>query len=110
MNPFPEDDEDLTVFLRHHRSSPPIASPGLEDRIIQSLPKRSRISRPLVLFTTAIAASFIGVMIARPVRSPSVDATTLEAYLESNWSTVVDGASVSESNSDYLAFVEPSTN
>ncbi|MBW4439718.1 MAG: hypothetical protein KME10_00505 [Plectolyngbya sp. WJT66-NPBG17] len=110
MNPFPEDDEDLTEFLRHHRSSPPAASRDLEDRIIQSLPKRSSISRPIILFTAGIAASLIGVIFAQPVRSPSVDATTLEAYMESNWSTVVEGASVSDTNSDYLALVESTTN
>lgn len=108
MNPHPEEDEELTSFLRRYRSHPPTASPDLEDRIIQSLPKRSRLSRPLVLCMAGIAASFIGVIIAQPVRSPSVDAATLEAYLESNWSTVVDGTS--ETPGDYLPFIEPTAN
>ncbi|MBD1823496.1 hypothetical protein H6F51_13495 [Cyanobacteria bacterium FACHB-DQ100] len=106
MKPFSQDDEDLAQFLRQHRSSPPAAAPDLEDRIIQSLPKR-RVSRPLILFTAGIAASFIGVMIAQPVRSPSPDAATLEAFMESSWSTVLDGTS--DTNSDYLALVD-STN
>ncbi len=105
MNRFPEDDEDLTEFLRHHRSDPPVASPDLEDRIMQSLPKRDRVSRPLILFAAGIAASFIGVMIAQPVRSPSSDPATLEAFMESSWSTVIDGSSTSDTNSDYLALV-----
>lgn len=106
MKPFSEDDEDLTQFLRQHRSSPPVAAPNLEDRIIQSLPKR-RVSHPLILFTAGIAASFIGVMIAQPVRSPAPDAATLEAFMENSWSTVLDGTS--DTNSDYLALVD-STN
>jgi len=109
MNPFSEDDEALTEFLRRHRSSPPVASPDLEDRIIQSLPKRSRVSHPLIIFAAGIAAAFIGVIIAQPVRSPSVDAATLEAYMENNWSTVIDGSSP-DTNSDYLALVESTTN
>lgn len=107
MKPHPEDDEELTNFLRRYRSDPPAASPGLEDRIIQSLPKRSRVSRPIVLFMAGIAASFIGVILAQPVRSPSVDPATLEAYLENNWSTVVDGTS--DTPGDYLALVDPTT-
>ncbi|MBE9011398.1 hypothetical protein IQ250_14395 [Pseudanabaenaceae cyanobacterium LEGE 13415] len=107
MNPHPEDDEDLTSFLRRYRSYPPAASPGLEDRIIQSLPKRSPVPRPIVLFMAGIAASFIGVIIAQPARSPSVD-PALEAYLESNWSTVVDGTS--DTTGDYLAFIESTAN
>lgn len=107
MKPFSEDDEDLIQFLRQHRSLPPAASPDLEDRIIQSLPKRSRVSRPLILFAASIAASFIGVIVAQPVRSPSPDAATLEAFMESSWSTVLDGTS--DTNSDYLALVD-STN
>lgn len=109
MNPFPEDDEALTEFLRRHRSSPPVASPDLEDRIIQSLPKRSRISHSFIMLTAGIAACFVGVIIAQPVRSPSIDAATLEAYMENNWSTVINGSS-SDTNSDYLALVESTTN
>lgn len=107
MNPHPEDDEELTSFLRRYRSHPPAAAPDLEDRIIQSLPQRSRISRPIVLFAAGIAASFIGILIAQPVRSPSADPATLEAYMESNWSTVVDGTS--DSTGDYFAFVDSTT-
>ncbi|MCU0548182.1 MAG: hypothetical protein MUC48_02430 [Leptolyngbya sp. Prado105] len=104
MKPFPEDDEDLTQFLQRHRSSPPPAVPGLEDRIIQSLPRRSSVSRPLILFAAGIAACFIGVILAQPARSPSVDAEALE-FMESNWSGVIEGASTNDMT-DYLAFVE----
>ncbi|GAP97910.1 hypothetical protein [Leptolyngbya sp. NIES-2104] len=107
MNRPPEEDEELTSFLRQYRSHPPSASPDLEDRIIQSLPRRSRMSRPIVFLMSGIAASFIGILIAQPVRSPSADPATLEAYLESNWSTVVDGTS--DSTSDYFAFVDSTT-
>lgn len=107
MNPHPEEDEELTSFLRRYRSHPPVAAPDLEDRIIQSLPRRSRVSRPIVFLMSGIAASFIGLLMAQPVRSPSADPATLEAYLESNWSTVVDGAS--DSTSDDFAFVDSTT-
>lgn len=110
MNRFPEDDEDLTSFLRQHRSSPPVASLDLEDRIIQSLPKRDRVSRPLIMFAVGIAASFVGVLIAQPVRSPSSDPATLEAYMESSWSTVIDSSTTSDTNSDYLALVDSTKN
>lgn len=109
MKPFPEDDEDLSRFLQRHRSTPPPAAPDLEDRIIQSLPRRSSIFRPVVLFATGMAACFVGVMIAQPVRSPSVDAQALEAFMESNWSGVVEGTSTSDMM-DYVAFVEPNSN
>lgn len=102
-----QDDEELSHFLRRYRSHPPAAAPDLEDRIIQSLPKRSRGTRSIVLLMAGIAAAFIGVIFAQPVRSPSPDSATLEAYLESNWSTVVDGTS--DPNGDYLALVD-STN
>lgn len=109
MSPFPEDDEDLTQFLQCHRSTPPPAAPDLEDRIIQSLPRRSSVSRPLVLFVSGIAACFVGIIIAQPVRSPSVDAQALEAFMENNWSGVMEGASTSDMM-DYVAFVESNSN
>lgn len=107
MNPHPEEDEEMTSFLRQHRSHPPAAAPDLEDRIIQSLPRRARVSRSIVFLISGIAASFIGILIAQPARSPSVDSATLEGYMESNWSTVVEGTS--DSTSDYFAFVDSTT-
>ena len=107
-----QDDEVLIQFLRRHRSELPIASRSLENRIVQSLPQRGLAtrSRLTVMFAAGIAASFIGVMFATPVRSPAPDAATLEAFMESNWSTTLDGGSTSEPASDYISFVEPNTN
>ncbi|HTL88716.1 MAG TPA: hypothetical protein VL134_04895 [Leptolyngbya sp.] len=110
MSPFQPEDEDLTQFLRHHRSQPPVASPDLEDRIVRSLPKRSRFSRPLVLFASGIAACTIGVIMAQPARSPAPDANTLEAFMENSWSTTIDGTPTSGATSDYLALMESTTN
>jgi hypothetical protein len=38
-----------------------------------------------------------------------VDAQAIEAFMESNWSGVVEGTSTSEMM-DYVAFVEPNSN
>lgn len=109
MNPGPEDSEDLIQFLQRHRSIPPAAAPELEDRIIQALPRRSSVSRPWALAAAGMAAGFVGLLVAQPARSPSVEAEVLEAFMESNWSGVVEGTPPSEM-ADYLALVEPNSN
>lgn len=111
MSPFPEDDEDLTQFLHRHRSTPPPAALGLEDRIIQSLPRRSQTARSLIFLGTGIAACFFATVISQPGQTPypTADAQAVESFMESNWSSVIEGGSSSDMT-DYVAFVEPNSN
>lgn len=86
----PPDDQDLVSFLRHHRSNPPPGDPALEDRILQSLPQRSR--RRLWVVPSAIAATLVGAIVSyqflRPTPSEPVDTASIEAYMESNWTAL----------------------
>jgi hypothetical protein len=111
MKPFPEDDEDLTQFLQRHRASPPPPALGLEDRIIQSLPRRNALSRSLVFLGVGIAACFLATVITQPGQTPypAADADEIESFMTSNWSGVVEGASTNDMT-DYLALVEPNLN
>jgi hypothetical protein len=104
MKPFPEDDEDLTQFLQRHRSSPPLPVPGLEDRIIESLPRRHRVSRSLIFLATGMAACLFATVISQPGQTPypAADAEEVESFMTSSWSGVVEGAQPDE----YLAFVD----
>ncbi|BAS58046.1 hypothetical protein Q2T42_26665 [Leptolyngbya boryana CZ1] len=111
MKPFPEDDEDLTQFLQRHRSNPPPPALGLEDQIIQSLPRSSARSRSLIFLVTGIAACLLATVITRPGQTPYpvADADEIESFMTSNWSSVVEGASINDMP-DYLALVEPNLN
>lgn len=106
--PSPED-HDLVSFLRQHRSNPPPAAPDLEDRIVQTLPKRSR-RRHLWIVPSAIAASLVGAIVSyqvlRPTSPEPVDTASIETFMESNWVALHDNSEMQIDTTNYLAFDE----
>lgn len=107
----PEDDRNLISFLRHHRPNPPPAHPDLEDQILEALSARKRRRRWIIPSTLAasLVSAIVTYQVMQPQSSEAPDLAGLETYMESNWSTTINGVSDTSSkapSTDYLAFVE----
>lgn len=102
MTQLPPDDHQWKEFLRQHRPVPPPAAPELEDRLMQAIEK-SPINRRLWAVPPALAAGLLmawsGYRTLIPL-PPSSNPASLEAFLETNWNSVVgDTLPSSHSNS-----------
>lgn len=103
----PEEDQDLVSFLRRNRPQPPPAAPELEFQILRALPPRRR-SRPWI-GAGVVAAGLVGAVISYRSMYPTQDQAAIEAFMESTWSTTVNGtpdSANSTTNSDYLAMLD----
>ncbi|MEL7035719.1 MAG: hypothetical protein AAFO04_08910 [Cyanobacteria bacterium J06592_8] len=105
-------DEPLIHFLKQYRSTPPEASPDLEDQIIAALDTNddqledsisTRPSVPIKWVSSLIAASFTlfwivhRTLLSSPV-SP-IEQSQLEGFIESSW----DGAMQETQETNWLA-------
>ena len=102
MTQFPDDDSALTHFLRQHRSTPPPASPELEDRILQAIASNSPAKQPgaqviplhqrrrLWLVPSTLAAGLLVALVSyqtlpRFQQTDHKDTVNLETFVENTW-------------------------
>ncbi|MBD2744048.1 hypothetical protein [Coleofasciculus sp. FACHB-1120] len=105
MTQFPDDDKPLIEFLRQHRGHVPPSAPDLESHIMQavaSAPPQGR--RKMWLLPSAIVASLLvtwagyRVLVPNTASTASTNTAELEAFLATNWDSVV-GETPPSSNS-----------
>jgi hypothetical protein len=102
MTQFPDDDPALTHFLRQHRSTPPPASPDLEDRILQAIatdalkkPPGAQVipfhkRRRLWLVPSTLAAGLLVALVSyqmlpRFQQTDRKETASLETFVENTW-------------------------
>jgi hypothetical protein len=98
----PQDDKELTHFLRNHHPKPPAAAPDLEDRILGTIASGAQSHFPRTkkpfgkrqlrswLVPSAIAASLLAAMVGyrsfTPASKPSPsEIAALEEFIETSW-------------------------
>lgn len=106
MTQFPDDDKRLVEFLRQHRGHVPPSAPDLESQIMQavaSAPPQGR--RKIWLLPSAIVASLLvtwagyRVLVPHTASTASTNTAELEAFLATNWDSVVAGETPASSSS-----------
>lgn len=113
MNKNPEDDEQLVKFLRQHTGTVPSVAPDLEEQIItaiSSAPQRSSWKQLRWILPPAMAAGLLlawtGYRVPMPISPSPTEVASLEAFLESNWDSVLN----SDTEADSFSFTSPTTN
>jgi hypothetical protein len=111
----PEDDRDLVNFLRQHRPIPPPASADLENQIMRKIAPRRRPIRWWVgsgALAAGLATAILSYRVLQPVPPSTTELASVEAFMESSWSSSISGNSdttITPSNQEFLALIE-STN
>ena len=107
MTQFPDDDKPLLEFLRQHRGHVPPSAPDLESQIMQavaSAPLQGR--RKMWILPSALVASLLvtwagyRVLVPNTASTASTNTAELEAFLATNWDSVVGETPASSSSQD----------
>jgi hypothetical protein len=126
MSPRPEEDPQLTHFLKHHRPVAPSASDELEERLMamvnntpQAVPlgasRRQRHDRRVLwLLPSAIAATLVAVVAPQwfmPQSPSDAQLAELETFIESTWQgTVAEQPTSTDTEELYPLVDEPGVN
>ncbi|GAC1460383.1 MAG: hypothetical protein NVS2B14_04610 [Chamaesiphon sp.] len=113
MNKFQKDEQHLVEFLRQHKGAVPLGAPNLEEQILQavaSLPQQYFRRQQLWFVPPVIAAGLLlgwaGYRIVTPFVAP-VDTVGLQAFLENNWDSVLDGTPSDTKTRSDVSFAAP---
>ncbi|MBD1838092.1 hypothetical protein [Coleofasciculus sp. FACHB-501] len=108
MTQFPDDDKPLVEFLRQHRGHIPPSAPDLESQIMQavaSAPPQPQWRRQIWILPSALVASLLvtwagyRVLVPNTASTASTNTAELEAFLATNWDSVVAGETPASSSS-----------
>lgn len=105
MKPAPDDDPQLSEFLRQYRPPLPPESPALEDQLMAAIaatphePQMPRIRvmpgrSPLWLIPPVVAAGLVGTVISARLFAPSANPefANLETFIEDSYTPVSEQA------------------
>ncbi len=126
MNPFSEEDQPLSSFLRQNKPDVPPASPELEERLLGEIsemspqageslqrPKRSEKRPILWLVPSAIAAGLVATLVNyrafSPLPSNPAETADLEAFIENTWSDPVADPASDPVNNDLFVPAKDTT-
>jgi hypothetical protein len=119
MNNLPDQDPQLTNFLRQHRSIAPAELPGLEDRLMLEInalapPKQQRSSnswqRYLIAGIGLMIAGIFGTtmfQIFNPPESSIAELDQLNLFLEAHVANLTDHAELDPANHEDLVDLDP---